>query len=89
MGECQSHGAGDGNCLYRCVSVVEADQCYEMGEAYAANMGLNVKSFRVLLVLLSSVLAACVTAFAGPVSFVGIAVPHLVKWLLGTRGLFC
>ncbi len=27
MGECQSHGAGDGNCLYRCVSVVEADQC--------------------------------------------------------------
>ena len=57
---------------------------YEMGEAYAANMGLNVKSFRVLLVLLSSVLAACVTAFAGPVSFVGIAVPHLVKWLLGT-----
>ena len=35
-----------------------------MGEAYAANMGLNVKSFRVLLVLLSSVLAACVTAFA-------------------------
>ena len=57
---------------------------YEMGEAYAANMGLNVKRFRVLLVLLSSVLAACVTAFAGPVSFVGIAVPHLVKWLLGT-----
>ena len=52
---------------------------YEMGEAYAANMGLNVKRFRVLLVLLSSVLAACVTAFAGPVSFVGIAVPHLVK----------
>ena len=51
---------------------------YEMGEAYAANMGLNVKRFRVLLVLLSSVLAACVTAFAGPVSFVGIAVPHLV-----------
>ena len=34
---------------------------YEMGEAYAANMGLNVKRFRVLLVLLSSVLAACVT----------------------------
>ena len=57
---------------------------YEMGEAYAANMGLNVRVFRVLLVLLSSILSACVTAFAGPVSFVGIAVPHLVKWLLGT-----
>ena len=57
---------------------------YEMGESYARNMGLNVKLFRILLVLLSSILAACVTAFAGPVSFVGIAVPHLVKKLLGT-----
>ena len=57
---------------------------YQMGEAYAKNMGLNVQVFRILLVLLSSVLSACVTAFAGPVSFVGIAVPHLVKNLFGT-----
>lgn len=57
---------------------------YQMGEAYAQNMGLNIRRFRVLLVLLSSVLSACVTAFAGPVSFVGIAVPHLVKSLFRT-----
>lgn len=57
---------------------------YQMGESYAKNMGLNVQMFRILLVLLSSVLSACVTAFAGPVSFVGIAVPHLVKNLFGT-----
>ena len=57
---------------------------YQLGESYAANMGLNVRMFRALLVLLSSVLSACVTAFAGPVSFVGIAVPHLVKNLFGT-----
>ena len=57
---------------------------YHMGESYARNMGLNVQMFRILLVLLSSVLSACVTAFAGPVSFVGIAVPHLVKNLFGT-----
>ena len=57
---------------------------YQMGEEYARSMGLNVKAFRVALVLLSSVLAACVTAFAGPVSFVGIAVPHLVKALFRT-----
>ena len=57
---------------------------YQMGESYARNMGLNVQMFRILLVLLSSVLSACVTAFAGPVSFVGIAVPHLVKNLFGT-----
>lgn len=57
---------------------------YQMGEAYARNMGVNIQLFRALLVLLSSVLSACVTAFAGPVSFVGIAAPHLVKNLLRT-----
>jgi len=57
---------------------------YQMGESYARNMGLNIKLFRILLVLLSSILSACVTAFAGPVSFVGIAVPQLVKNLFRT-----
>ncbi|MDO4307801.1 MAG: iron ABC transporter permease [Eubacteriales bacterium] len=57
---------------------------YQLGEAYAQNMGVNIKLFRVALILLSSVLSACVTAFAGPISFVGIAVPHLVKNLLKT-----
>ncbi len=57
---------------------------YQLGESYARNMGLNIRLFRGLLVLLSSILSACVTAFAGPVSFVGIAVPHLVKSLFGT-----
>lgn len=57
---------------------------YQMGESYARNMGLNIRLFRALLVLLSSILSATVTAFAGPVSFVGIAVPHLVKGLFKT-----
>ncbi len=57
---------------------------YQMGEVYAQNMGVNVKRFRVELILLSSILSACVTAFAGPVSFVGIAVPHLIKSLFRT-----
>ena len=57
---------------------------YQLGEPYAQSVGVNVKAFRILLVLLSSLLAACVTAFAGPISFVGIAVPHLVKHLLGS-----
>lgn len=52
---------------------------YQIGENYARNLGVNVKLLRGLLVLLSSILAACVTAFAGPVSFVGIAVPHLIR----------
>ena len=57
---------------------------YQMGESYAQSMGVNIRRFRVILVMLSSLLAACITAYAGPVSFVGIAVPHLVKNLFGT-----
>ena len=57
---------------------------YQMGEQYARSVGVDVKRFSRTLVLLSSLLAACVTAFAGPISFVGIAVPHLVKQLLGS-----
>lgn len=52
---------------------------YQLGETYARGMGVNVKVLRVVIILLSSILSACVTAFAGPISFVGIAVPHLVK----------
>lgn len=52
---------------------------FQLGENYAQSVGVNIKAFRVVLVLLSSILCACVTAFAGPVSFVGVAVPHLVK----------
>lgn len=57
---------------------------YQLGEHYAHNMGVNIRVFRIALVMLSSLLAACVTAFAGPISFVGIAVPHLVRWLFRT-----
>jgi len=57
---------------------------YQLGEVYAQNMGVNIKVFRMELILVSSVLSACVTAFAGPISFVGIAVPHLIKVLFGT-----
>ena len=58
---------------------------YQMGEVYARNMGVNVKWFRAQLILLSSLLSACVTAFAGPISFVGIAVPHLIRTSMKTE----
>ena len=57
---------------------------YQMGEAYARSVGVPVRAFSAALVLLTSLLAACVTAFAGPISFVGIAVPHLVRQALGS-----
>ncbi|MBO4901693.1 MAG: iron ABC transporter permease [Lachnospiraceae bacterium] len=57
---------------------------YRLGEAYAKNMGVNIRMLRILLILLSSLSAACVTAFAGPISFVGIATPHLIKNIMKT-----
>ena len=57
---------------------------YQLGEAYAQSMGVNIKVFRVVIILLSSILSACVTAFAGPISFVGIAVPFLTRKAFGT-----
>ena len=57
---------------------------YQLGEGYAQSIGINIKFLRFLLIILSSLLSACVTAFAGPISFVGIAVPHITKLLLKT-----
>ncbi|MDD7176423.1 MAG: iron ABC transporter permease, partial [Lachnospiraceae bacterium] len=58
---------------------------YQLGENYAKNMGVDLRALRVLLILLSSMLSACVVAYAGPISFVGIAVPQLAKQMLGTN----
>ena len=52
---------------------------FQMGEQYAVSVGVNIRSFRIGLITLSSVLSATVTAFAGPISFVGIAVPHIIR----------
>lgn len=57
---------------------------YSMGEDYARTLGVNVRLLRLALILLSGLMAATVTAFAGPVSFVGIAVPHIIRRLLHT-----
>ena len=58
---------------------------YQLGENYAKNMGVNLRALRVLLIVLSSILSACVVAYAGPISFVGIAVPQMAKQMLKTN----
>lgn len=55
---------------------------YALGEGYASSMGVPVKAVRAAMILVSSLLSACVTALAGPISFVGIAVPHITRSLL-------
>ncbi len=67
-----------------CFMMAKPLGAYQLGEAYAQSMGVNIKRFRILLIIMSSLLAATVTAFAGPISFVGIAVPFLVKRFLNT-----
>ena len=57
---------------------------YALGEGYAQSLGVNIKALRVLLVITTGVLSACVAAFAGPISFVGIAVPHICRFLMKT-----
>lgn len=57
---------------------------YALGEGYAQSMGINLKAFRACLILLTSLLSSSVIAFAGPISFVGIAVPHISRSLLKT-----
>lgn len=53
-----------------------------LGEDYAQSMGVNVRTTRLLIILATGVLAGIITAFCGPVSFIGLAVPHLVRtWL--------
>lgn len=64
--------------------ILKPMSAYRLGEAYAKSVGVNILLLRILLILISSLLAACVTAFAGPISFVGIAVPHLVRSCLKT-----
>ncbi len=57
---------------------------YLLGESYAANLGVSIVPFRIALIMLSGLLTATATAFAGPISFVGMAVPHLIRRLFHT-----
>lgn len=71
-------------CMVLTMLLSKPMDAFRLGEVYAQSLGVPVKLFRAQLILLSSVLSATVTAFAGPISFVGIAVPHLVKSLFRT-----
>lgn len=55
-----------------------------LGETYASNLGVNVKVTRFLILFFTGLLTASVTAFCGPVSFIGLAVPHIARLLLGS-----
>jgi iron complex transport system permease protein len=55
-----------------------------LGENYARSMGLNISKTRYIIIIATSILAGSITAFAGPIAFIGLAVPHLAKLLFQT-----
>jgi iron complex transport system permease protein len=59
-----------------------------LGERYSKSMGVNIKSSRILIFLSTSLLSGSITAFCGPVAFIGIAVPHLARLVFGTSNHF-
>lgn len=56
-----------------------------LGDAYAANLGVKTKSARGVLLALTGILTATVTAFCGPIAFIGLAVPHIARLFLSTN----
>lgn len=71
-------------CIVFGILIAKQMEAYSHGEDYAASLGLNCKVFRIVLITISSVLSATVTAFAGPISFVGIAIPHVCRVIFKT-----
>lgn len=59
-----------------------------LGENYARSMGLHIRKQTLLIILATSILAGTITAFAGPIAFVGLAVPHLVRIIFKTSNHF-
>jgi iron complex transport system permease protein len=55
-----------------------------LGENYAANLGVGITTNRIYILLITGLLTAIVTAFCGPVTFLGLATPHLARMILGT-----
>lgn len=66
---------GSGLALYN----MKALNAWLLGDLYALNLGINVRRARLIMIISGSLLTGAVTAFCGPIAFVGLAVPHLVK----------
>ena len=71
-------------CIVMSIFMIKPIGAFRLGEAYARSAGVNIRLLRIMLILVSSLLAACVTAFAGPISFIGIAIPHLARTFMKT-----
>jgi iron complex transport system permease protein len=66
------------------ISLVKPLNALLLGDRYASNLGINTRRVRILLLLSTGVLVALTTAYCGPINFIGLAVPHMARLMLGT-----
>ena len=66
------------------ISVIKPLNSFLLGENYAKSLGINIKKNRNIILLITSVLTGVITAFSGPIAFVGLAVPHIARMFFNT-----
>lgn len=71
-------------CLFLSILLIKPLNALLLGERYASNLGINIKLTRLLLLLCAGLITAITCAYCGPVAFIGLAVPHIARLLLGT-----
>ena len=64
------------------ISVIKSLNLLLLGESYARTMGLNIRRTRSLILLSTTLLAGTITAFCGPIGFIGLAIPHVARMLI-------
>ncbi len=70
--------------LFLSITLIKPLNALLLSERYASNLGIHIVRTRILILLCTGLLTGTVTAFCGPISFIGLAVPHIARLLLGT-----
>ena len=70
--------------ILACLIIIKPLNSFLLGENYAKSLGINIKKSRIIILVITSVLTGVITAFSGPIAFIGLAVPHIAKMLFTT-----
>ncbi|MCJ8345422.1 iron ABC transporter permease [bacterium] len=75
-------------CLILSLTIAKHLNAFLLGEDYARSLGVDIKRYRLIIVFISALLAGIVTSFCGPISFIGVSVPHIVRYVFHTSNHF-
>ena len=70
--------------IFASFTIIKPLNSFLLGENYAKSLGINIKRSRNIILLVTSILTGVITAFSGPIAFIGLAVPHIAKMLFAT-----